>query len=133
LPNIQSDSGITDAFAPLMKRVMEAALQGEFDNHLEKESIQKNCRNGTSNKTIRSSSGEFDLETPRDRNSDFSPKIIKKRQTVMIDDLDKKILNLYENGMSYSDIRDNLEDIYQVPISNGAISKITDHLLPELK
>lgn len=77
--------------------------------------------------------GEFELETPRDRNSNFSPEIIKKRQTVMTDDLDKKILNLYANGMSYSDIRDNLEDIYQVPISNGTISKITDRLLPELE
>ena len=77
--------------------------------------------------------GEFNLETPRDRNYDFSPEIIKKRQIVMTDDLDKKILNLYANGMSYSDIRDNLEDIYQIPISNGAISKITDRLLPELE
>lgn len=133
LSNIQSGSAITDAFAPLMKRVMEAALQGEIDNHLDKETSQKNYRNGTSSKTIKSSLGEFELETPRDRNSDFSPEIIKKRQTVMTDDLDKKILNLYANGMSYSDIRDNLEDIYQVPISNGAISKITDRLIPELE
>jgi putative transposase len=51
----------------------------------------------------------------------------------MTDDLDNKILNLYSNGMSYSDIRDNLEEIYQVPISNGTISKITDLLIPELK
>jgi putative transposase len=133
LSNIQSGSGITDAFAPLMKRVMEATLQGELDNHLEKEVVQKNYRNGTSSKTVKSSMGEFELETPRDRNSNFSPEIIKKRQTVMTDDLDKKILNLYANGMSYSDIRDNLEDIYQVPISNGTISKITDRLLPELE
>ena len=133
LSNIQSGSGITDAFAPLMKRVMEATLQGELDNHLEKEVVQKNYRNGTSSKTVKSSMGEFELETPRDRNSNFSPEIIKKRQTVMTDDLDKKILNLYANGMSYSDIRDNLEDIYQVPISNGTISKITDSLLPELE
>lgn len=95
--------------------------------------MQKNYRNGTSSKTIKSSLGELELETPRDRNSDFSPEIIRKRQTVMTDDLDKKILNLYANGMSYSDIRDNLEEIYQVPISNGAISKITDRLLPELE
>jgi len=50
----------------------------------------------------------------------------------MTDDLDRKILNLYANGMSYSDIRDNLEEIYQVEISNGTISKITDRLLPAL-
>ena len=86
LSNIQSGSAVTDAFAPLMKRVMEAALQGEIDNHLEKETSQKNYRNGTSTKTMKSSLGEFELETPRDRNSDFSPEIIKKRQTVMTDE-----------------------------------------------
>lgn len=133
LSNIKSGSAFSDAFAPLVKRVMEAALQGEIDDHLEKETSQKNYRNGTSIKTMKSSLGEFELETPRDRNSVFSPEIIKKRQTVMTDDLDKKILNLYANGMSYSDIRNNLEDIYQVPISNGAINKITDRLLPELE
>ena len=133
LSNIQSGSGIQDAFAPLMKRVMEAALQGEFESHLEQTTSSKNYRNGTSNKTIKSSLGEFNLETPRDRNCDFSPEVVKKRQTVMTEDLDKKILNLYTHGMSYSDIRENLEDLYQVPISNGTISKITDRLLPELE
>jgi len=51
----------------------------------------------------------------------------------MTEDLDSKILNLYANGMSYADIRDNLEEIYQVEISNGAINKVTDRLLPELQ
>jgi len=35
--------------------------------------------------------------------------------------------------MSYSDIRANLEEICQVEISAGAISQITDRLLPELQ
>ena len=133
LLEIQSGNGVQNAFAPLMKRVMEAALQGEFESHLEEEKPSKNYRNGTSSKRIKSSLGEFALDTPRDRDSDFQPQIIPKRQTVMTDDLDKKILNLYENGMSYADIRENLEEIYQVPISSGTISKITDRLLPELE
>ena len=44
LSNIQSGSGIQDAFAPLMKRVMEAALQGEFESHLEQTTRSKNYR-----------------------------------------------------------------------------------------
>ena len=36
LSDIQSGSGLTDAFAPLMKRVMEAALQGELTITLKK-------------------------------------------------------------------------------------------------
>ena len=132
LANIQSGRGIQEALAPLMKRVMEAALQGEMDDFLQ-ETSQQNYRNGVSKKQIKSSSGNFELETPRDRSSDFEPQIIQKRQTVMTEDLDSKILNLYASGMSYSDIRDNLEQIYQVEISNGTINKITDRLLPELE
>lgn len=133
LSEIQSGKGVQDALAPLVKRVMEAALQGEFENHLEEPKQETNYRNGKNRKTVKSSYGEFELETPRDRDSSFQPEIIKKRQTVMTDDLDKKILSLYSSGMSYSDIRQNLEDLYQVPISNGAINKITDRLIPEIE
>ena len=132
LAGIQSGNSVQSALAPLMKRVMEAALQGEMDDYLD-DTPTRNYRNGTSKKRIKSSSGSFELETPRDRNCEFEPQIIKKRQTIMTEDLDAKILNLYANGMSYADIRDNLEEIYQVEISNGAINKITDRLLPELQ
>ena len=133
LSQIQSGSGIQNALTPLIKRVMEAALEGEIDAHLEEKAEVKNYRNGHSKKTVKSSLGEFELATPRERNGDFEPQIIQKRQTVMTDDLDSKILNLYANGMSYSDIQNNLEEIYQVTISSGAITKITDRLLPELE
>ena len=133
LSQIQSGSGIQNALTPLIKRVMEAALEGEIDAHLEEKAEVKNYRNGHSKKTVKSSLGEFELATPRERNGDFEPQIIQKRQTVMTDDLDSKILNLYANGMSYSDIQNNLEEIYQVTISSGAITKITARLLPELE
>jgi len=132
LDSLQSGSGLQEAIAPLMKRVMEAALEGEMDSYLS-DNQSGNYRNGRSKKQLKSSSGTFELATPRDRNSEFEPQIIKKRQTIMTDDLDQKILNLYMNGMSYSDIQNNLEEIYQVPISNGTVTKITDRLLPELE
>lgn len=133
LSSIKSGKGLQNALSPLVKKVMEIALDSEFEEHLEQNSSTKNYRNGKSCKTVKSSVGEFELETPRDRNSDFMPQIVAKRQTVLTDDLDGKILNLYANGMSYSDIRENLEEIYNIPISNGTISKITDKLLPELE
>ena len=133
LAEIKAGKGIQNVLAPLIKRVIEAALEGELDAHLEQETGDKNYRNGKSCKTIKSSVGEFELATPRERNGNFEPQIIQKIQTVMTDDLDVKILNLYANGMSYSDIQNNLEEIYQVPISSGAIIKITDKLLPELE
>lgn len=133
LADLQTGKGLSDALSPLIKRVMEAALDGEMDHHLCDVAPGGNRRNGISKKHVKSSSGSFELEVPRDRNAKFELKIFKKRQTLLNDDLDSKILDLYANVMSYSDIRSNLEDIYQVEISNGAISKITDRLLPELK
>ena len=133
LNDIRSGKGLQASLAPLVKRVMESALEGELEEHLNQESMVPNRRNGKSHKRMKSSLGDFDLATPRDRNSDFEPQIIKKRQTVFTDDLDNKILSLYANGMSYSDIRLNLEEIYQVEISNGSINRITDRIIPELE
>ncbi len=133
LADIQSGSGLQSALAPMVKRVMEAALEGEMDAHLEERGHNGNRRNGKARKRVKSSSGAFELEAPRDRNGTFEPQVIKKRQTVLTDDLDAKILNLYASGMSYSDIRCNLEEIYQVKISSGAINKITERLLPALQ
>jgi len=114
---------VQSALAPLMKRVMEVALQGEMDNYLDEIPTQ-NYRNGTSKKRIKSSSGSFELEIPRDRNCEFEPQIIKKRQTVMTEYFDSKILNLYANGMSYADIRDNLEEIYRASSKDLAEDKL---------
>jgi len=92
LEALRSGKGITSAVAPLIKRVMEVALEGEMDAHLAEEAEPGNRRNGKSRKTVRSSSGEFDLESPRDRSGSFEPRLVRKRQTVPTDDLDAKIL-----------------------------------------
>ena len=81
---------------------------------------------------MQSSLGSFELEVPRDRASSFEPQIVRKRQTILTDELDTKILALYGIGNSYSDISSHLKDIYGVDISEGSISKVTDRLLPEL-
>ena len=48
LSEIKSGSGLQKALAPLVKRVMEVALEEEFENHLEEKSEIKNYRNGKS-------------------------------------------------------------------------------------
>ena len=131
LSGLQSGKGLQEIFAPMMKRVMEVALEGEIEEYLD-DKRGSNRRNGKSAKQIRSSFGQFELETPRDRNSEFEPNLIAKRQTKLPEDLEVKILNLYKSGMSYSDIRSNMEDIYQVNVSDGAINRITDQIIVEL-
>jgi len=65
--------------------------------------------------------GTFELETPRDRNGSFEPQIVKKNQTHMSDEIEKKMLSLFSLGSSYSQIRDHIEEIYGVSFSKPAI------------
>jgi len=90
------------------------ALQGEMDAHLSDTGLEEssNRRNGISRKTMRTSGGTFELESPRDRNGSFEPQLIKKHQTVLNEELDNKILDLYRLGNSYADISSHLADIY---------------------
>ena len=74
-----------------------------MENHLDNPE-EINRRNGKGIKTIKSSYGAFELETPRDRNGEFTPQIVKKRQTILTEELDQKILKLFSSGMSYNDI-----------------------------
>ena len=62
---------------------------------------------------------------PRDRNGDFEPAIVPKKQN-RIAGLDKKILSLYAKGMSLSDIKQQIYELYEAEISESLISKITD-------
>src|SRR5690606_39691081 len=62
------------------------------------------CRNGKSSKQIRTSDGTIEIDTPRDRRSNFDPQLIKKREKILADSLEKKILGMYGLGMSLRDI-----------------------------
>ncbi len=126
--------GAEGVFTPLLKRVIEASLEGELADHLKDSKKEgKNRRNGHTRKNIQSSLGGFDIFSPRDRNASFEPQTISKRQRVISEDMDKKILGLYGLGMSYSDIQHHLKDIYDFDISDGTITAITDKLMPAIK
>ena len=122
-------------FTPLLKHFLEATLQGELDTHLKEEQAKSNPnrRNGTGKKQVRSSMGKFDLETPRDRAGSYEPIIVPKRQTILTDQLESKIISMYGRGMSYSDISAHLQELYGFSLSVGELSSITDRILPVLK
>lgn len=117
---------------PLLKELLESALEGEMDAHLQEshESGLSNRRNGKSSKTLKTGSESFELLTPRDRDGSFEPEIVKKRQTVLNESLDNKILALYAIGMSYEAISEHLAEMYGLEVSSAKISLITDKLLP---
>lgn len=126
--------GKDGAFAPLMKQFLESALEAEMQEHLdETERVKGNRRNGTSKKTVKSSDGEFELETPRDRESTFEPDIVKKRETILADNLEKKIIGMYGLGMSLRDISGHIKEMYDTDISATTLSTITDRVIPQIK
>ena len=130
----QSLFGKDGAFAPLLKQFLETALEAEMESHLDAESrLQGNKRNVKGKKTIKSSSGSFELSTPQDRRSSFDPQIIKKRETVMADNLEDKIIGLYGPGMSLRDISAHIREMYDTEISHTVLSQITDRIIPEVK
>jgi transposase-like protein len=126
--------GKDGAFAPLLKGFIEKALASEMEGHLdESERIRGNKRNGKGKKTIKSSVGSFDIETPQDRHSSFEPELIKKRQTILAESLEEKIIGLYGLGMSYRDISKHIQEMYDTEISHTVLSHITDKIIPEIK
>ena len=92
----QALTGKDRVLTPLLKQLLEAALEGEMESHLQdcKEQVQSNRRNGKLKKQLKTATGIFELETPRDREGSFEPEIVKKRQTVLNESLDNKVLAL---------------------------------------
>ena len=125
-------SGQDGILTPLIKQLTEAAMQAELEEHLASEETP-NRRNGTTGKTMKSLAGEFELKTPRDRAGTFEPQIVKKHQTHLTDELERKIIALFALGTSYQDIRAHIADLYGMRLSNGTLNTITDKLLPELQ
>ena len=130
-------SGKDGIFTPLIKEFLESALSEELSSHLlneqEENDALQNKRNGYSSKTVKADIGQFEIDTPRDRDGSFEPQIIKKRQTVLTEDLDNKIISLYAGGMSYSSISSHIRDMYGIDISTSTITNITDKIIPKIK
>jgi putative transposase len=124
--------GKEGVLTPLIKKLTEAALEGELESHLGQE-INANRRNGKSQKNIKSLNGSFELKTPRDRAGTFSPQLVKKHQTTLSDELEEKIIALYGLGMSYKDISGHLEEIYGIAVSKGTLSAVTDKIIHTVK
>ncbi len=122
----------------LTKALLERALNAELTNHLGYEKHDPvghgsgNSRNGKGRKKLKGDFGELELETPRDRNGTFEPKIVAKGQT-RFTGFDDKILSMYARGMTTRDIQAHLQEIYGVEVSPALISSVTDAIADEVK
>ena len=122
----------------LTKALLERAMQAEMTDHLGYDKHDPvghnsgNSRNGATSKTLKGDFGEIELETPRDRNGSYEPKIIGKGQR-RFTGFDDKILSMYARGMSTREIQGHLEEIYKVDVSPTLISNVTEEVMEEVK
>ena len=136
--NPNSVEDMNDALKDLFGPLFELMLQGEMNNHLGYESNDKgikqteNRRNGYTKKTLKTSHGEVEIESPRDRDGSFEPVLVPKRKKD-VSAIEEKVLAMYARGMSQRDISKTVEDIYGFSVSHEMISDITDAILPELE
>ena len=125
---LEGEDGV---LAPLVKRLVEAALEGEAKAHVL--SSRPNRRNGSTGKRLKTSYGPVEIETPRDREGTFDPQLVKKRQTTLGASIDRKILSLYSMGMSYHDIEEHVRELYGMELSPALMSSITDQIIGEVQ
>ena len=136
LSNISSMEDIQSLFKETIAEFMENGLDAELDDELGysrydyKNKETDNSRNGHSSKTLRTSFGEAEIAVPRDRKGEFEPRLLKKNQTSISQDIEEKILSMYAKGMTTSDIEAHIRDIYGVEVSDSTVSRITDKILP---
>ena len=123
-------------FSLMLKKItVEAALNAEMDEHLGYEKHKKppsvNSRNGQSLKRVKTEDGEFELNTPRDREGSFEPKLIKKHQS-RFTSMDDKILWLYAQGMSTREIVSAFDEWYGAEISPTLVSRVTNAVIEQV-
>lgn len=122
----------------LTKAVLERALNAELTEHVGYEKHDPagynsgNSRNGTTKKTLKGEFGEMELETPRDRNGSFEPRIVSKGQT-RFDGFDDKIISMYSRGMTTREIEGHLKEMYGVEVSPTLISNVTEAVMEEVR
>lgn len=139
LANVGSMDDIQELFKDTIAEFMENGLEAELDDQLGysrydyKNKDTDNSRNGYSRKTLRTSFGDVEVSVPRDRKSEFDPKVLRKNQTSISQDIEEKILSMYAKGMTTGDIEAHIQDIYGVDVSDTTVSRITDKILPVAK
>ena len=135
--DIKTAKDIQDALKDLLGETLQDMLEAEMNEYLGYEKYSRsdgieNSRNGYKKKSIRSSMGEFEIEVPQDRESQFEPQIVKKRQKD-ISEIEQKIINMYASGLTNRTIVEEIEDIYGFEISESMISDITDKIIPRIE
>ena len=134
---IETAQDLSSAIKDLFKDSLQEMMNAEFDTSMgyskyDKKADKTNYRNGVTKKTLKSEFGEFEFETPRDRNGEFEPKIVPKNKRD-VSGIEDKIISLYGRGLSTREINEQIQDLYGIEVSATMVSNITDQILPRIK
>lgn len=134
--NLEDVTGKDGLIQKMIKVALENMLSKEMDSFIGRDKdqrstqIDKNYRNGSYPKTVKTSFGDVKVLVPRDRNGEFEPEAVKKFETTSTG-LESKIVSMYSKGMSTRDIKEHIQGIYGTDISPSTISNITDKIMEE--
>lgn len=133
--NIKTEQDLNEFRQMLTKITLETALNAELDDHLGYSKHERvsgsNSRNGYTSKTLQTEEGQFELNTPRDRNGEFEPELVKKKQR-RFTSMNDKILFLYAQGMATREIVTTFKQLYDVEVSPALISRVTDAVIEQV-
>jgi transposase-like protein len=138
LYDIEGAGDLREALKDLMGDTIQNMLESELDEELGYERYEKtgkekiNYRNGHKPKTLKSTMGELEIDVPKDRNSNFEPKVAPKHKQD-ISEIEQKIINMYARGQTTREISEQIEDIYGFEASAELVSKITDKIQPQIE
>ena len=121
----------------LIKATLERGLAVELTSHLGYEkgdpgaAAFPNSRNGSTPKTVATQVGDVELDSPRDREGSFVPRLVPKGSR-RLSGLDEMIISLYAGGMTVRDIEHHLATTIGTELSHETISNITDQIADEV-
>lgn len=130
LNDVKTLNDFETVMSQLYKEGIQHLLKSEmshflgYDKHQVAGNNTGNSRNGTTKKLLKSENGKIEVDVPRNRNGDFQPIILPKRQSTT-EKIEQVITGLYAWGMSTADISTQIKEIYGVDISKGFVSNIT--------
>ena len=129
---IKTEKDLNEFSQTLAKVTIEAALNAELDEHLGysryEQSENSNSRNGSTSKTLKTDKSQIKIDTPRDRDGSFEPRLVKKNQT-RFHGVSDQVLCLYAKGMSTREISRTFKELYGADVSPALVSRITDSVI----
>lgn len=131
---IKSAKDAEDFIDNLVQPLFQQMLETELDNKLKYQKYEHskentgNYRNGhVKEKIVQTKYGAIKIKTPRDRNGEFEPVIIKKGEN-RLGKFEDIVLALTAKGMSYRDIEKLLKEIYGVNISKDQVQNFVNSI-----